>query len=95
MALTARQRNALPRAAFAIAPKGSPRSAWKYPVPTRAHARAAGIPEGQRQRTLAAAKSFAGRRSTAGSFRQIAPVANRRAAQPIRATRGALPRGRR
>jgi hypothetical protein len=59
-------------------------------MPTRAMAQRAGIPEPVRQRTLAAAKSYAGRRSTASSFAAVAPVANRRAAQPHRATRGRL-----
>jgi hypothetical protein len=76
MALSTAQRNRLPRSAFGIA--RGPRSAWKYPMPTRTMARRAGISEAQRQRTLTAAKAYAARRSTAGSPRSIHPVANRR-----------------
>ena len=78
MALTTAQRNRLPRSAFGIAPKGSPRSAWKYPMPTKAQARRAGISEPTRMATLRAAKSYSARRTTAGSPRSIHPVANRR-----------------
>jgi hypothetical protein len=79
MALTSAQRNALPRSAFVYAPKGSPRSQWKYPVPTRAQARKAGISESQRARTHNAARSYSGRRNTAGSYRTVNKVASRRA----------------
>jgi hypothetical protein len=78
VALTARQRNRLPRSAFGIAPKGAPRSAWRYPMPTRAQAQAAGISEADRMATLRAAKSYSARATTAGSPRTIHPVANRR-----------------
>jgi len=79
MPLTTRQRNALPRSAFGHAPKGTPRSSWKYPMPTKRQAQRAGISEASRQRTLNAAKSYSARRTTASSFARIAPVANRRA----------------
>lgn len=46
MALTAKQRNALPPSAF-LDPKGR-----RFPVPTKAQAVKAGIPEAQRVRTL-------------------------------------------
>ena len=46
MALTARQRNALPAAAFLD------RANRRFPVPTRAQAKRAGISEAQRGRTL-------------------------------------------
>jgi hypothetical protein len=78
MALTAKQRNALPRSAYGYAPAGTPRSRWKYPMPTAAQARKAGISEGQRQRTLRNAASRAGQRQTAGSYNRVAPVARRR-----------------
>jgi hypothetical protein len=78
VALTRRQRAKLPRSAFVIAPKGSPRSSWKYPVPTAAQARKAGISEAQRQRTHRAALSYAARSDTAGSTRRVAPVVSRR-----------------
>lgn len=65
MALTARQRNALPRSAFAL--HSGPRSNWRYPTPTKAQARKAGISERQRARTHRAALSYAARRNTRGS----------------------------
>jgi hypothetical protein len=78
MALSARQRAKLPRSAFVYAPKGSPRSAWKYPVPTKAQARKAGISEASRQRTHQAALSYSARRDTAGSPRRVRAVVTRR-----------------
>jgi len=77
MALTARQRARLPRSAFGHTPTAK-RSTWRYPMPTRAQARRAGISEAQRQRTLSAAKAYSARRTTASSPRRIHPVANRR-----------------
>ena len=47
MSLTSAQRRKLPRSAFVYAPKSAPRSSWKYPVPTRAQAKRAGISEGE------------------------------------------------
>jgi 3,4-dihydroxy-2-butanone 4-phosphate synthase len=87
MALTAAQRRRLPRSAFAYAPAGTPRSRWRYPIPTRSQARRAGISEGQRRRTINSAKSYAAHRNTLGSPGQIQPVARRR--------RGAAPAPRR
>jgi hypothetical protein len=78
MALTTRQRNALPRSAFGYAPARSPRSSWRYPMPTATQARKAGISEVQRQQTLRSAKSYSARRSTVSSPARIAPIANRR-----------------
>jgi hypothetical protein len=72
MALTARQKNALPRSAFVYPSKRA------YPVPTRAMARKAGISEPQRQRTLNSALSFGARRSTMGTPGRIRSVVNRR-----------------
>jgi hypothetical protein len=72
MALTAKQRNALPASAFAYP------AARKYPVPTKAQARAAGISESQRQATHRAALSYSGRKDTAGSYRHVSRVAARR-----------------
>jgi hypothetical protein len=69
MALTTRQRNALPRSAFAL--HSGPRSNWRYPAPTKAQARRAGISESQRARTHRAALSYAGRRSTRGSPKTV------------------------
>ena len=91
MALTTRQRNALPRSAFLYAPADKPRSAWRYPVPTKAMAQRAGISEAQRQRTARAAVAYSARRDTVGSKRAVAPVARQRAgATPAR--RGSSPR---
>jgi hypothetical protein len=72
MALTAKQRNALPNSAFAYPKTRS------YPVPTKAQARKAGISETDRLKTHRAALSYAGRASTSGSYRHVARhVANR------------------
>jgi hypothetical protein len=90
VALTTRQRNKLPREAFLYAP-GDDRSRWRYPVPTKAQARAAGISEASRQRTAKAAVAYSARRDTIGSRRAVEPVARQRAgATPAR--RGSAPR---
>ena len=54
MGLTARQRNRLPASAFID------RTHRRFPVPTKAQARKAGISEAQRLRTLRSALSRAG-----------------------------------
>ena len=91
MALTTAQRNKLPRSAFLYAPADKPRSAWRYPVPTKAQAQRAGISEAQRQRTAKAAVSYSARSGTIGSKRVVEPVARQRAgATPAR--RGSAPR---
>jgi hypothetical protein len=79
MALTTAQRNKLPRSAFLFAPKGQPRSAWRYPVPTKAQAKRAGISEASRQRIAKAAVSYSAHRNTIGSRRLVEPVARQRA----------------
>jgi hypothetical protein len=79
MALTARQRNKLPRSAFVYAPRGSSRSQWKYPVPTKAQARRAGISESSRVRTARAAVSYSARKTTMGSQGRVSAVARTRA----------------
>jgi hypothetical protein len=95
MALTARQRKALPRSAFLYAPKGAPRSRWRYPVPTKAQARRAGIGEAQRQRIAKAAVSYSAHRNTIGSRRRVEPIARRRAgATPRRRATASHTRGR-
>jgi hypothetical protein len=76
--MTARQRSRLPRSAFVYAPKGRPRSAWKYPVPTKAQARKAGISETQRQGIHRAAVSYSARKSTAGSKRTVGATVRKR-----------------
>ena len=63
--LTTAQRNRLPNSAF-VYPKQR-----KYPVPTKAQARKAGIPESQRQSMHRAALSYSARKSTSGSYRTV------------------------
>lgn len=79
MALTAAQRRRLPRSAFAYAPRGAPRSQWRFPIPSKAQARRAGISEGQRQRNLRNAVSRSAQRHTRGTRTQVERVARRRA----------------
>jgi hypothetical protein len=79
VSLTAAQRRKLPRAAFVYAPKGTPRSTWRYPVPTRAQAKRAGISEASRLRTARAAVSYAGHRGTSGTPARVGAVVHRRA----------------
>lgn len=78
MALTTRQRNALPRSAFAIPSRRS------YPMPTKAQARRAGIGERQRVNLHRNALARSTNTRTAGSYRTIAPVARRRAGTQVR-----------
>jgi len=71
MALTARQRNALPASAFAM------RKARKYPMPTKAQARRAGISERQRLGLHRNARSRAAQANTASSISHIRAVSRR------------------
>lgn len=71
MALTAKQRNALPPSAFGD-PKGR-----RFPMPTKAQARKAGIPEAQRVRTLRSALSRAGQTQARG-VKKVTPTTARR-----------------
>lgn len=74
VALTAKQRNALPSSAFAYPARRA------YPVPTKAQARAARIPERQRvatHRNALARAAQAGTRGSAGHVRRV--VAKRHA----------------
>jgi hypothetical protein len=80
MALTTKQRNRLPDSAFAYP------SQRKYPIPTKAQARKAGISEAQRQRTLNNAKSRAAQRQTSGSYGHVAAKVSARGGS--KATRG-------
>jgi len=89
VALTSRQRNALPRSAFVYAPKTAPRSQWRYPVPTKAQARKAGISETQRARTHRAALSYSARRTTMGSPRTVRSVVAKRHAGAVASVRRA------
>lgn len=72
MALTARQRNALPRSAFAL--PGSRR----YPMPTKAQAKRAGISETQRLGLHRNAIARGGQRKTAGSAAKMRTIARKR-----------------
>lgn len=83
MALTARQRNALPNSAFAYP------SLRKYPVPTKAQARKAGISERQRQGIHRNALSRAAQRNTHGSYGHVARhVAKRSQGSGVKPRRG-------
>jgi hypothetical protein len=70
--LTTQQRNKLPNSAFAYP------ATRKYPIPTKQQAKRAGISEAQRQTMQAAARSYAARKSTAGSVRHVNRVIARR-----------------
>lgn len=78
MALTAKQRSALPRSAFAIPSRRA------YPIPTKAQARRAGIPEAQRVRTVRNALARSAQPQTSSSYKRIAPVARKRAGAQVR-----------
>jgi hypothetical protein len=77
VALTAKQRNALPRSAFVYPASRS------YPAPTKAQARAAGIGEAQRMATLRNALSRAGQSGTRGSYGKVARTVRARAGERI------------
>ena len=82
MALSARQRNKLPRSAFAYP------STRKYPVPTKAQARKAGISERQRLGLHRNALSRAAQKSTSGSYSTVArKVRSRSGVKPSRGKR--------
>lgn len=76
MALTAAQRNKLPRSAFVY--HSGPRSNWSYPVPTKAQARKAGISERARKRMGTAAKAYAARKTTRGTPAKVGAVVRKR-----------------
>jgi len=91
MALTAKQRNRLPRSAFL-----DPRNR-RFPVPTKAQARHAGIGEQQRVRTLRNALARAAQPQAAG-VKKITPAMTRRkvktrAAGQIQSVKPAAARG--
>lgn len=77
MALTSKQRNALPKSAFAIPSRRA------YPMPTKAQARKAGISEAQRLRTHRNALSRAAQKNTGGSYKKMAKVARTRTAGKV------------
>lgn len=79
MALTAKQRKALPASAFVY--HSGPRSNWKYPVPTKAQACKAGISETQRKSIHSAAVAYSGRKNTAASKSRVSSVVKKRASR--------------
>jgi hypothetical protein len=72
VALTAKQRNALPDSAFVY------RKSRKYPVPTKAQARKAGISERQRIGLHRNALSRAAQRHTMGTPSKVRSVVRKR-----------------
>jgi hypothetical protein len=82
MALTAKQRNALPSSAF-VYPKQR-----KYPVPTKAQAKRAGISERQRLRTHRNALSRAAQPQTSGSYSTVARKVKSRAGGKVASVKG-------
>ena len=72
MALTAAQRRKLPSSAFVYP------TSRKYPVPTKAQAKRAGISERQRLATHRAAKSYAARKTTSGTPAKVNAVVHKR-----------------
>jgi hypothetical protein len=79
--LTAKQRNALPPSAFVYPSKRA------YPVPTKAQARRAGIPETQRQAMHRSALSRSAQRGTSGSYGRVATVVAKRSQGGVMPTR--------
>jgi hypothetical protein len=71
MALTTKQRNALPPSAF-----GDPRNR-RFPMPTKGQARKAGISEAQRVRTLRSALSRAAQGQAKG-VKRVSPTLARK-----------------
>jgi hypothetical protein len=70
--LTSTQRNKLPPSAFVYPGQR------KYPVPTKAQARKAGISESQRLAIHRNALSRSAQRNTSGSYRTVAAKVNAR-----------------
>ena len=81
MALSAAQRRKLPASAFAYP------SARKYPVPTKAQAKRAGISEKQRLGLHRNALARAAQSGTAGSYGHVAKHVSRRAAGKVKPSR--------
>jgi hypothetical protein len=78
MALTAKQRNKLPKSAFAYPAKRS------YPVPTVAQAKKAGISETQRLGLHRNALARAAQSGTSGSYGHVAKHVARRAGGKVK-----------
>jgi 3,4-dihydroxy-2-butanone 4-phosphate synthase len=81
MALTAKQRNALPPSAFVYPSRRA------YPVPTKAQARKAGISERQRIGIHRSALSRAAQRDTMGTPGRVRAVVARRAGGKIQSVK--------
>ena len=77
MALTAKQRNALPDSAFALP------SVRKFPVPTKTQARNAGISEQQRLATIRNGLARSAQAGTRSNYPTIARLARTRAGEAI------------
>jgi len=78
MALTARQRSKLPPSAFVYP------STRKYPVPTKAQAKRAGISEKQRLALHRNALSRANQKRTSGSYKTVAKKSRARAGGKVK-----------
>lgn len=87
MALTAKQRRRLPRSAFAIPSKR------KYPVPTKAQARRAGISEAQRLRLHRNALARSTNKRTAGTYSTIAKKVRARSGGKVKSVSRGAPGG--
>lgn len=72
----------LPRSAFAYAPRGAPRSEWRYPVPSKAQARAVHLSEADRYRLHRGSLRAASSPRTKLSYEAVA-AASRRHGSPI------------
>jgi hypothetical protein len=79
MGITSKQRRALPDSAFALRGR-------KYPVPTKAQARKAGIGEQQRLRMGRNALARANQPQTRGSYPTVARVVRTRMGNAIAST---------
>ena len=87
MALTAKQRAALPASAFAYPKQRT------YPVPTKAQAAKAGISEKQRLGLHRNALARAAQPQTSGSYRKVGPVVRRRTAGQVKSVQPGAPGG--
>lgn len=81
MALSARQRNKLPKSAFAYPAQR------KYPVPTKAQAKKAGISEKTRVGLHRNALSRAAQSGTTGSYGHVAKHVRNRSAGKVKPSR--------
>ncbi len=87
MALSAAQRRRLPKSAFALP------SQRKYPVPTKAQAKKAGISEAQRVRLHRNALARSTNKATAGSYPTIARKVRARSGGQVASVKKGAPGG--